>query len=1006
MLGFLGPTVVRMHGHLTERWGRSQDHAVLAVLLAQVERRVAIPTLVAQAWPDEKNPQNSAPTLHTYANRIRATLRASDSSATLENNRGAYQLHADRRSIDYYQFTELISCAHQADENNDHDQVSALIENAISLWRDTPLADVHTEWASNWRRSIVVDEWLPANVLLVDAYLELGRFDRATRRLNELQREHRLHLGLAQRRLRLLRLQGRDHDAAEYYMATRKNLIREGDHGAAEGLRHYHDSIAKPSAHPALTTKERAVRAGAPPRPPRQLPQDVTALAGRQDVLAELDVVTGTGEGRPHPTVVVLTGPPGIGKTATAVRWAYRSSPHFPFGTLFADLRGFSPSPPLQPADVVDSFLAALDYPAERIISAAGRAEKLRSLLAERPMLVVLDNAADSTHVTPLLGLLATCVVIVTSRRRLGSLTARYSGPTLTLDRLPLGVATDMVTARIGPRAHHEPDTAREIARLCDGLPLALTLMAERAASRAGARLRDLVTQLSDRDVLLNLGEDSDALTESLAAAFSCSYTSLAGPEQRLFGLLGLHPTSDISVHAAAALLGETPARTRRSLDKLLGAHLLEQRSDLGHYQLHDLLYAYAEKVGSDEESREAGQRLVEFYLQTAANAHSTVFPHRPGPPLPPITPGYTPITFNEESEAEHWCLRERANLTAVVGYAAKNGMDQYAWLLPHATLFILDRFGHYETAVSGLEVAAMAAARCGDVEAEASTLNDLGQIKMLQGDHDAAGRYLRRSLDLATRHRSATGVLTALLNTARCERELHRLDEAIKLLKECDILARTIADAGREATVAYQLGEALREKLDRSGAQRQFERALTSHEKVGDIVGQVETFAALADLACDQDSYSEADRHIRQASELLNRCHDTSARIHVSTVLARLRHAQNRPVEAIQHAENAIALAREARSTLSHATALERIGEIYHDQGEHHRAHQAWASAHALFTGRGHPDDARRVGQRLRETGNGPSFIPLARESGWASTHPDRSNPNTKNPGREKHRG
>lgn len=987
VMGFLGQTALRMHGRMSVHWERPQARAVLAVLLAHAGQRIPASTLTERAWPEERRPRNPASTLHTYTTRIRAALQAAGIAARLETVDGGYQLHADKNLIDYYRLRETISDSHRHARQNDHEKVCACIEQAIALWNDLPLADVHSPWADNWRRAVLADEWLPANDLLVDSYLELGQFDMALRRLNDLHREHGFTLSGTQRRLTLMTRLGRRDDAYLHYVSTRQRLLREGDDESADALKRHYDTLAAPAP------RSTAHSAGTPPsshsRVPRQLPRDVPNLIGRDALIGRLDAITGTTAADPSPAAVLLTGPPGIGKTTVAVRWAHRSAQRFPCGTLFTDLRGFAPGIPQTPAEVVDRFLAALDPSADQRFSTGNRTEQLRALLAERPALVILDNAANSDQIEPLLNLFASCVVLITSRNSLRKASTRYHFATLALHPLPLPAATALLSARIGDRAKYEPGPVRDLARRCGGLPLALALIAEHAASRTGVPLRGLATQLRDHDELLFLEHEADTPPAGLAAAFACSYEALSPSAQRTFRALGLHPGTDIGVHAAAACTGEPVAATRRNLDALHSAHLLEQREEIDRFHLHDLVHAYAAHLCAGQDHRAARHRIASFYLHSAARAHELVFPHRPGPPLPPVAPGCEPLTYATADEAEQWCLREAETLASVLRYATQHGLDDHAWPLPHTTLFVWDRHGRYPAIRAGLEIAAAAAARCGEREAEAGTLNDLGHTLMLMGEHDHARDHLYRALDIISESDNPAFRVVVQLNVARLEHETQRLSTALDLLVRCDRLASELDDPGLEAGIAHQLGETLRAMHDRVAAQGHFERALRLREQVGDLPGQIAAHVELADLACLRDDHPAAQQHADQARTLLARSHDADARLRVLLLIARLRHEQENPDEAIQHAREAIALAYKTHNPVKHALALEILGKIYHAEGESGKACDAWTIAAGLLEGKEEHAATVRISRHLADINGAHTFVPAARDADALAADP-----------------
>ena len=299
---------------------------------------------------------------------------------------------------------------------------------------------------------------------------------------------------------------------------------------------------------------------------PRQLPTATAGFAGREtelDALTEmLEESIGVGG-----TVVIsaVDGTAGIGKTAVAVYWAHRVADRFPDGQLYVNLRGFDPAgPPMAPGEAVRGFLDAFEIPSERFpVSLAEQAALYRSLLAGRRVLVVLDNARDSDQVRPLLPGSAGCMVLLTSRNRLTGLITVEGARPLTLDLLSAAEARQLLTGRLGPeRIAAEPRAVEEITSLCAQLPLALSIVAARAATHPTFSMATLAEELRDSLGGLEAFTDGD-LAMDLRGVFSWSYQRLSILAARLFRLLGLHAGPAIDAHAAASLAAASATSTQ-----------------------------------------------------------------------------------------------------------------------------------------------------------------------------------------------------------------------------------------------------------------------------------------------------------------------------------------------------------------------------------------------------------------------------------------------------------
>src|SRR5579872_6671202 len=358
---------------------------------------------------------------------------------------------------------------------------------------------------------------------------------------------------------------------------------------------------------------------------PRQLPGNARGFVNRVAEIQQLDEALAHLKDDPNAlALLVITGTAGVGKTSLAVHWAHRIRQDFPDGQLYINLRGYDPGEPVVPDEALDRFLRALGMPAEAIpADSQAKESAYRSMVADRQVLIVLDNASSARQVRPLLPGTPSCVVVVTSRSRLSGLVARDGARRVLVDVLAPTDAVELLR-RVTAEYRHD-DEARELselARLCVGLPLALRIAGERAASRPRTLLRDLIASLRNETELwdvLSAGDDEDA--DAVRTVFAWSYRALPPDAAHLFCLLGLHPGPHLGLPAIAALAGESISRTRQQLDVLVGTHLIEQPAP-DRYQFHDLLRAYAVDKTHDLDDpvaiAAARARLFGWYLHSA----------------------------------------------------------------------------------------------------------------------------------------------------------------------------------------------------------------------------------------------------------------------------------------------------------------------------------------------------------------------------------------------------
>ncbi|MGW0277907.1 NB-ARC domain-containing protein, partial [Streptomyces sp. NPDC003006] len=413
----------------------------------------------------------------------------------------------------------------------------------------------------------------------------------------------------------------------------------------------------------------------------RQLPAPPALFTGRT---RELNALSATleGQGDRGGTVVIsaIGGTGGIGKTYLALHWAHHHTERFPDGQLYVDLRGFDPSgEPMASTVALRGFLDALGVESAAVPGdAEAQVGLYRSLVVGKRILVVLDNARDTAQVVPLLPGSPSCTVVVTSRHQLGGLVTAYMAKPLTLDALSEAEARQLLARQLGEdRLAAEPQAATAILERCAGLPLALSIVAARAATQPGFPLAHLAEELAETSTRLDALDAGD-LSADLRAVFACSYRALEPAAARAFVLLGLAPGPDISLRAAAGLMGHTVPRARVLLRTVEAAHLIRQHTP-SRYQLHDLVRLYAAERGHHDLDQPrctaALRRLADFYLHTAHHASQLLDPHGTlelG--LDPPAAGCTPHRVADAATAREWFAAEDACVRATHQFAYDQG--------------------------------------------------------------------------------------------------------------------------------------------------------------------------------------------------------------------------------------------------------------------------------------------------------------------------------------------
>jgi tetratricopeptide (TPR) repeat protein len=849
---------------------------------------------------------------------------------------GGYVLEVSAELVDMHRFRRLIATAREADRL-DGDRVGLLVE-ALGLWRGTPLADIPGSWAARMREGLM-GQRLDAGVVLAETRLRLGDHLSLIGLVRELLVEYPLAEPLYAVLMRALLAAGRQAEALDCY-ATLRAALREalGTEPSAE-LRRLHQAVLRGDPPPPVATGTPApAGAGLAPRQPvstptpGQLPPEVRGFAGRGAQLRWLDALCRDG-GR-APTVAVISavsGGGGVGKTALAIHWAHRVRSRFPDGQLYVNLRGFDPTrTPMSSGEAVRYFLDALGVPPQRVPSAVEAQVGLyRSLLADRQVLVLLDNARDAEQVRPLLPGSAGCLAVVTSRDDLRSLIAVDGAQSLTLDVLPAAEATQMLAQRLGAgHDDQEPAAVDEIIHRCARLPLALAIAAARVATSPTAPLAALAKELHDADASLDILNGGDASSD-VRTVFSWSYKRLTAAAARLFRLLGLQPGPDIATPAAASLAALPVARVRRLLGELARAHLVTEHVP-GRYAFHDLLRAYAADLAHttdpDEQHHAAIHRLFDHYLHTAHAAARLLYPAgHPVAPAPP-QPGVTPEHPADHEQALAWFSVDHAVLLAVVDHAHTTGFDTHTWQLAWTLSTFLARRGYWHDQAAIGRVALTAAQRLGDPTAQALAHRTLARAYSQLGRLDDAHTHLNRALDLTAQAGDQVGqayvhnTLAYLWRRRGCYWEsLDHSRQALDLFRAADHRVGQAMALNAVGWYHALLG-------DHEQALAYCQQALTLFQELGDREGQAGTW----------DSLGYAHHHLG---------HHTQA------------------ITCYQHA---LTLCRAIGNLYTESESLTHLGDTHHSTGNHQAARDAWQHALTILTDLDHPD-ADTVRAKLR---------------------------------------
>jgi DNA-binding SARP family transcriptional activator/tetratricopeptide (TPR) repeat protein len=891
--------------------GRRRERCLLALLLLKAGAVVSTQRLLALLWEDPAG-TNARAQLHSHVSRLRKAL-SGDEQVQLVARDGGYLIDVDLETVDAHRFRVQVA---EGQARRDPAERSALLRDALALWRGPVMADVASDQLRDRVAGDLTELRLIATELAVDAELDQGRHDEVIGELLALTFEQPTRERLTSRLMLALYRAGRQPDALAVYHRQRMRLADELGVDPSPELRDRYTAMLRHDTRLFVD-----VPSGTQPTP-AQLPAITSHLVGREAALAALD----------GGQVLIVRGMPGVGKTALAVQWAQHAADRFPDGQLFVDLHGYSPGPPRQPAEALAGFLTALGVPQDRLpITEAELSAQYRTSLAGKKVLVVLDNARSAEQIRPLLPGNGASVTLITSRDDLGGLVATHDARLVPLDVLAERDAEQLLADVVGPAPTRAAADIRELARLCGYLPLALRIAAAHVVSD-GQQVSDVVTKLRDGNRLSGLEIPGDPQI-AVRAALGFSYRALNPPARMLFRRLGLAPGDDIALPVAASLLDTSPDEARPVLARLVRAHLVREHRP-GRYRLHDLVRDYAREVADAQETQAdrlaSVERALEWHLHTAWRADRALTPMRPHPgPGSPAPTTCPPLEFTSHREALAWCDAEEANLIASVRVAAEHGLDTIAWHIPMALGYFSVLRRNNPEWVHCFRIGHACARRCGDLAGEAWTAFGLGNaLEASQQFAEAMDCYTQA----ATLFREAGldwAAGSACNSLGSASREAGRFAEAFDYFRQSSSIFT-------EAGMRWGIGVVRVHEGDTHLRTGHFDEALACYRESLDIA---EEFTFPMGIAVTQMKIGDTYRLL------------------------------GRPDEAMTQYQGALPHVRDSGDRAGEALLLNLCGQTAFDLGRPDDAVKQWAAGLAIFEELGDP---RAAQLRFRLAGQG----------------------------------
>ncbi|MEU6108082.1 tetratricopeptide repeat protein [Streptomyces albidoflavus] len=868
----LGPLTVVREGRVVSM-GPRKARELLAVLLFSPGHRASHAEVMRYLWPGEEDlkPIRIRQCFHQ--------LRLSVPEICPEGNeRGFCRIHIPSQDLDHLRFREFLR---SADSARDLPLRLKLLRDAIEEWRGIPLDEMEGV-AFERKRGELMTELREATIACVLAELQCSQPRAALDRADSALTRWPANEALLELKVRALRRLGRQDEIPSLLVEWERECGRPTAHLLLADTSDEHDQ-----------GRSATLRAMAPPRP-RQLPLGAVELVGRRRQRERLtEVLLGRAHGRSR--LAALSGMPGVGKSALAVEVAVALDQYFADGILHVDLGGVAPEGLLRHEHVIARLLNDLGVrPATPTLD--GMVSAYRTALADRAVLLILDNARDEEHVRPLLPPAGPSAAIVTGRRHLHGLEIREDAELVALEPLGRADATELLRVRLGAdRMRTAAPFVADIVEHCSGLPLALGIMAARIIRRPARALPDMVRELkveSTRLRSLDLGSEDLSVRLSLDA----SHRQLSAPASRLLRRLAIHPGPTISWAALRAMDPEDEAHVSEATDELQRMSLVTEPS-FERYALHDLVRVHAEALAGEWDQADrirVVKRVLHFLLHHAWACDRRL---APGRKLPIDRPGTLRVMAPADAkQAMDWFETEYSTLTAAVGLAQRHGLERYTWLLSMTLVTFQWRSDRHLDALAGL-ARALSAATLESGPADVAMVR-----RMLAGTHRALENF---------------------------EDAVRELNSAVRISDEDgDLLGAAL---GR-----HTLGVLLQESGAPGEALEHFDVALSAFEELHDTLGQGAVLNGIGSARYDLGHHEEAEQHCLRSLSLVSGTGDVNGQAHAHFSLGRIRIARADPESAVTELVRARVLyrslnygSREARTLVWLAKALRAAGQV-----------------------------------------------------------------------------
>jgi DNA-binding SARP family transcriptional activator len=946
---------VRLHNSSGPiEFSRPQQRCVLAVLAMVPGQTVPVEALVERVWGAQP-PRNARTALYSYVSRLRGLLRAADptGSAALRRHSGGYSLQVDSAQVDLHRARQLVREARAVAATGDLATAADLFAQACDLWpvAQAPLAGLTGDWADRVRAGLG-HERLALFTESLETAIRAGRHEAVIGRISEAWAAYPLAESLAGLLMLALYRSGNAAEALEVYRTLRSRVVDQLGDEPGPAMRRMQEQILRrdpdldlpppalampePAQVPGSDSPDGRHRLTAPWVPLCQLPPVTPHFVGRSDLVARIAAALCPERDTGAVPVVTVSGPPGIGKSALAVAAAHEVRAAFPDGQWYVRLGS------AEPGQVLTELLEAAGMDSGMIPEEIDRrVAALRSRLADRQVLLLLDDAASPAQVRPLLPGTPGAAVLLTSRRRLSGLVE--ASTTVSVEPLATEAAWELVASLVGAqRLAREPEAAAELCDWCAGHPLALRIVAGRLAANPDWTVRRFTHRLIERRPRLDDMEIDDL---AVRPGLDVSYQGLDTGEQaavRYLAALGNDPVAPWTLGVVTGDNGE------KLVESLTGVSLLDSlgtdATGEPRYRLHDLVAAYAGDLaaGHPEQVRAASRRHLDALLAIGDAGYRRL--HVDTTDLPaadrPIPEGLPPAEVARLSaDPVAWLVAERVPLVAAIERACRYGWHGDAAALADRTLTHVLRVHLGPDGIRRIyEVIRDTARTAGDElvawRAQARLCTELA----ISGRVNAAANGLSECAEAFERIGAAAELAFSMGASASYRRYLGGGAELLPQARRALAIARGCG-VRPEVDATRQLARLLAGLGRRDEAVTLFDRALHLASTEGLIADQTVTLLGMAGAAYAEGDLDRAESAADRAMELVDGTTDPRGVAYLLLLSARVAASRGQRRDAVETAEDAAAWFADLGDVVGEASAQSLVGRLRMEAGEPERA-------------------------------------------------------------------